>query len=398
MPDFVILLAGIALGIPTTLVGSILAGELVLIAIALVGLVRYRNDPAFANRGLMLFAALFIASLAVYMVTDLLRATPLFDAARGWARFAFLVGDLAGIHALTFRRKARLYPLLIGYAAGQLMIYSQPTITIWKHHLCMPVVLGALALVAGWRVRVSAMVLAVAGALSLAFDTRAFGIICLITAAVVFARSFTSARWRKLTPFFVAAGVATASAVVLLILSATEDLYGRRQAWSNEERYASMLTAAQTIARHPLTGEGSWKTDFEAASRHHANLIQAGGVNDPESWNQSGHSQILQTWLEGGPVAALAFIYLLWRLAGTVWKCLGGPVDGSLPMTLFIALNGIWSCLFSPFLGPDIRINTALAIYASVGMALVGGASAARSSASQRSLAERYPRARLARC
>jgi len=394
---FLLFAAGIALGIPVTFVGNILAGELILIALACVGTLCHAGDLDFADPRLIRFFCFFFLSLVVYAITDLFAGTPLFNALRGWARFVFLLGDFTGLWVIGFRRRRNLFVLLLGYMIGQVVTMAAPQpslqsyVTLWKHHLCMPVVLGLLCLSAvvfprsGHRI--AAAILAWTGAFSLAFDTRAFGIVCLVTAAIVLAQSLASARLRALSPFVLGAGLICAGTIVFWLLAATEDRYGRRQAWSNEERYASMLTAAQTIARHPFAGEGSWKTDFEAASRHHANLVEAGGLNDPESWNQSGHSQILQTWLEGGPLAAFAFLYLFWRLLLTAVRSLHRPVDDFLPLAVFISLNAIWSCLFSPFLGPDIRVNTAAAIYVCI---VLGREKAAV--ASQRSLAIAYPR------
>ena len=130
-----------------------------------------------------------------------------------------------------------------------------------------------------------------------------------------------------------------------------------------------MMTAVQTIRDHPWIGIGSWKTDFAAANRHRANLVEAGGEHDSEAWSQSGHSQILQTWLEGGPLASIAFLYFLWRMLVAVRWTLERPVDRYLAFAVFVLLNGIWSCLFSPFLGADVRVNAAIAIYVCVDLA-----------------------------
>jgi hypothetical protein len=368
---FCLFVTGIALGIPVTFFGSLLAGELLLACFAVAGVVANVGNPQFLDRRVVAFTGLFLLSLFIYVTTDFLAQTELRDAARGWARFVFLIVDFLGIYVIGRKSRYNVFPLLIGYMVGQVAVWMRPQpkfhwyVTAWKHHLCLPVLVGVLC-IAGWyskRSIYSIGVLAVAGIASFQIDTRAFGLICLVTVAIVVARTLVSRRLQKLMPFILLVALLISAFGVSTILDETHERFGKRQVGSNELRYATAATALQSIAAHPWYGIGSWKTDFEAANRHRANLQEAGGQLDTESYDQSGHSQLLQTWLEGGPLATLAFLYLLWRMLVSLRWTLSRPVDRFLVFSIFVLLNGIWSCLFSPFLGADIRVNAAVSIY-----------------------------------
>jgi hypothetical protein len=374
----VILATGVALGIPLNFVGNLLAGEILLAVFAIVGVIANVGNVRFPDRRLVAFTGLFLLSLSVYMATDFFAGTELHDALRGWARFIFLILDFMGIYVIGRKSHFNLFPLFIGYMAGQIMVWARPGagdhwyVTAWKHHLCLPVLIGLLG-VAGLYSRRSAYsigLLAVAGIISFQIDTRAFGMICFVTVAMMATRVIVAGRIGKLMPFILFTALLISAAGVSAILDETQTQFGKRQLGSNEMRYAAVATALQTIAEHPAMGLGSWKTDFEAANRHRANLVEAGGSHDTESYDQSGHSQLLQTWIEGGPLAAIAFFYLLWRMLVSLWWTLTRPVDRFLAFAIFILLNGIWSCLFSPFLGADVRINAAVSIYVCIILAI----------------------------
>jgi hypothetical protein len=360
-------------------VGNLLVGEILLGMFALIGLLANIGNPNFLDRKLTLFTGLFALSLCVYMATDFFLQTEMRDAFRGWARFIFLIVDFIGIYVIGRKSRFNLFPLFIGYMVGQVVVWARPQsglplyISIWKHHLCLPVLIGVLCIIGLCARRTatlwSIIVLTIAGLISFQIDTRAFGLICFLTAATIAARVVIFPRIQRLMPIVLFAALLLSAFAVNAMLDETHDRFGRRQLGSNEMRYAAILTAMQTINSHPWLGIGSWKTDFEAANRHRANVINAGGTYDGESSNQSGHSQLVQTWLEGGPLAALAFFYLLWRMLVSLWWTLSRPVDRFLAFATFALLNGVWSCLFSPFLGADIRINAAVAIYVCIVLA-----------------------------
>jgi hypothetical protein len=375
----VLFVTGIALGIPVNFFGNMLAGEILLACFGIAGVIANAGNPHFLNRRVMAFGGFFLLSLCVYMATDFFAQTAPRDAVRGWARFVFLIFDFTGLYVIGRKSRYNLFPLLIGYMAGQMAVWMRPVTgtnwytTAWKHHLCMPVLLGVLCIAGLYSKRsgygVSALALTLAGLASFRIDTRAFGLICLVTVALISARTLVSRRLDNLMPFVLLVTLLISALGVSTILDETREQFGRRQSGSNELRYATAVTAIQTIAEHPWAGAGSWKTDFEAANRHRANFLEAGGKHDTESYDQSGHSQLLQTWLEGGPLAALAFLYLLWRMVVSLRWTLTRPVDRFLTFSIFVLLNGIWSCLFSPFLGSDIRVNAAVCIYVCIVLA-----------------------------
>jgi hypothetical protein len=365
-------LAGVLLALPITFIGNVYAGEILLATIALFGVIGRARDSRFIDKGLWPFLGLFFLSLCAYVLTDLTLGSPFHDAVRGWARCAFLIADTVGIYIVCRKSRFRLFPLFIGDAFGQILFYALPNmnneiaINIWKYHLCLPVLLAVLCVIGLYGGRFtcswSIAVLVAAGLVSLKLDTRAFGLICFAVAAMLTAKLLTFPRIRKLMPVMMLFTLLIGGAAFQSILEALRIEHGSRQALSNEMRIASILTALQTIGMHPLSGIGSWRTDFDAANRHRANVLRLGGKFDSESMNQDGHSQLLQAWVEGGPLAALAFIYVLWRTLQLLRWAIARPLDGFSVFALFLPMNAAWSCLFSPFLGGDARINLAVSV------------------------------------
>jgi hypothetical protein len=368
----ILFVVGVLLALPVNIIGNVYAGEILLALFALIGVIAKAGDPRFIDKGLWPFLGLFFLSLCAYVLTDVTLGTPFHDAVRGWARFAFVILDTVGIYVVCRKSRFNLFPIFIGDAAGQILFYALPNfqteiaINIWKYHLCLPVLLAILCVVGLCTPRLSfvwsVIVLMAAGLLSLKLDTRAFGLICFAVTALLTAKLLAFRRVRKLMPVLIIASLLVAGTAFQLILGALRVEHGTRQALSNEMRVASILTALQTIGAHPMSGIGSWKTDFDAANRHRANVLGLGGKFDSESMNQDGHSQLLQAWVEGGPFAALAFLYVLWRMVRSLRWAIVRPLDRFSVFALFLLMNAAWSCLFSPFLGGDARINMAVSV------------------------------------
>jgi hypothetical protein len=368
----ILFVVGLLLALPISIVGNVYAGELLLALIALIGLIAGSREPAFFTRGFWPFIGLFFLSLCAYILTDLTLGTPFHDAFRGWGRFAFILLDTIGIYTLCRKSRYNLFPVFIGDAVGQIVFYAIPNagdeiaINIWKYHLCLPILLAVLCTVAFGSLRAaivrSILVLVTAGLVSLKLDTRAFGLICFAVTALVTAKLLAVPRIRRLMPVMVLSALLLAGAAFQYVLGALRVEHGTRQDLSNKMRVASILTALQTIRTHPLSGIGSWKTDFDAGNRHRANVLSLGGKFDSESMNQDGHSQLLQAWVEGGPFAALAFLYVLWRMMASLRRALLRPIDRFSVFAFFLLINAAWSCLFSPFQGGDARINLAVSV------------------------------------
>ncbi len=364
---------GVSLAVPIALIGNVYAGEILLALIATIGVIAKSGNGSFFDKGLWPFVGLFFVSFCAYVLTDATLGTPFHDAVRGWARFLFVIFDTVGMHIVCRKSRFNLFPIFIGDAAGQILFYALPNmrdeigINIWKYHLCLPVLLAVLCVI-GLSVRRrpafvwSVAILVLAGLISLKLDTRAFGLICFAVTALFTAKLLAFPRIRKLLPVLAMAALLVAGVAFESILDALRPEHGTRQALSNKMRIASLLTALQTIETHPWSGIGSWKTDFDAANRHRANVLSLGGTFDSESMNQDGHSQLLQAWVEGGPFAALAFIYVFWRMARSLRWAIVRPVDRFSVFALFLLINAAWSCLFSPFLGGDARINMAVSV------------------------------------
>jgi hypothetical protein len=376
---------GLLLGVPVHFVGDFFAGELLLGVIALLGILTNLDNRNFPDRRFLAFTFLFLLSLCAYIATDLLQNIAPADALRGWARFVFLFMDFVGFYVIGRKSVANLCQIFIGMMVSQCLFYAfgaSAEITrlhlragfatwayVWKYRLAMPVMVGVIAAITMYARRsgvvfASLIALVLAGLASFALDDRYAGVNSLAAALWVAARGMTLRRIQKLLPVLLTVAMLSGVFSIDLLLTRTRTQYGRRQAISNIYREASFMTAVETIAAHPLTGIGSWQIDFDAANRHRAWAVALGAKYDEEAYiNQYGHSSLLQPWVEAGPLGALAFFYLFWRIViSLAWLLMKRPFDRYSVFILLLLLNGV-AITFSPFNGGLVRLNVATAVY-----------------------------------
>ena len=146
----------------------------------------------------------------------------------------------------------------------------------------------------------------------------------------------------------------------------TEELYSGRREASNIGRSAAIIVSLRAIADSPLIGYGSWTINKKYANelQHEAQSQrnQAGNTSSNAGSGFQSHSQILQSWVEGGILGASFFLFYGYKLLQTIfWGAVRRPMDVFTPSFMFVLIQGFWSLIASPFLGFE-RLQIALVV------------------------------------
>jgi hypothetical protein len=351
------------------LVGEIYAPEILLPIAALVALILGGGSRAFSEK---LFWVLLLAAgmtLGGYVLSDLIRETRPDQYVRGWGRVVLLMTDFVALAMLFGQDRRNLWWFSLGMGVGgvvYLRLVMHTPISIWKFGYAEPMVLVAAALGCFLPVRFAAAWLAALGVASMKYDFRSFAAICFVLAAYMWIRA--ARPWQplagngKLLKALVAGGLA--GIVVLIALSATESDYSsQRRAQSDAGRSAAIEVGLIAIARSPLIGYGSWSENRELAQMYVTRYLEKRGIRDPDAdvgRHFAPHSQILQSWVEGGGLGAVFFLVLGYQIVRSVkWAVLVRPADMLTPLILYFWFLCAWNFFMSPFSAPH-RIHIAI--------------------------------------
>lgn len=351
------------------LVGEIYATEIMLPIAALAALIVGGGNRAFSEK---LFWVLVLAAgitLGGYVLSDLIQESRPDQYIRGWGRVVLLMTDFVALATIFGQDRRNLWWFALGMGVGgvlYLRFVMHTPISIWKFGYAEPMVLVSAALGYFLPSRFAAAWLGMLGLVSMKYDFRSFAAICFVLAAYMWIRA--ARPWQslagngRLLKVLVAGGLA--GIVVLMALSATESDYSsQRRAQSDAGRSAAIEVGLIAIVRSPLIGYGSWTENRELAQMYVARYLEYRGIRDPDA--EAGrhfapHSQILQSWVEGGALGAVFFMVLGYRMVRSAkWGVLIRPVDMLTPLILYFWFSCAWNLFMSPFSAPH-RIHIAL--------------------------------------
>lgn len=366
------LVCGIASARQVNVIGEVYLGEFLLIQFAffmllLGGVRKLVAMPAFAT-----FLQLAVLMLLGYMLSDIYRDAHPAQFLRGWARIILVSLDFIALAAMVAQDKRNLWWFVLGMAVGalgQLLVRGVPMLSPagWKFGYSVPMVTLLACFSCFVPIKLAALAFAGLGVWNIFMDFRILGVLCLLTAGILWLRAGGTFRLsgRQLLQVL-AVGVATGGIVVGTML-ATQDEFAKRREQSNAGREAGLTVAAWAIADSPLVGYGSWPTDKRLVNFYLKEMSEAGQLSDREAQGAIfvAHSQILQGWVEGGILGALFwFYYGYWLLRAGWFVILQRPVDAHWPLFLFYLMYDFWHLWMSPFSSPTrlpIAIGVALA-------------------------------------
>ncbi len=351
------------------LVGEIYATEILLPLAALATIILGGGNRVLREK--MFWVLLLAAGVTFggYVLSDLVQDSRPDQYLRGWGRVVLLMTDFVALTIIFGQDRRNLWWFALGMGVGgivYLRLAMHTPISIWKFGYAEPMVLVAAALGYFLPSRLAAVWLGTLGVASMKYDFRSFAAICFVLAAYMWIRA--ARPWQPLTGngkfLKVLIGGGLAGIVVLMALSATESDYSsQRRAQSDAGRSAAIEVGLIAIARSPVIGYGSWTENRELAQMYVARYFEKRGIRDPDA--DAGryftpHSQVLQSWVEGGVLGAAFFLVLGYRLVRSVkWTILARPVDMLTPLILYLLFLCSWNLFMSPFSAPH-RIHIAL--------------------------------------
>ena len=354
-----------------------IVGELYLVEPALVIVVIFllamgKSGGAFRARIFWGFLFAIMLTLVGYMISDLSVGTDRSQYLRGWGRVVLLMADCATLMILTAHKRQNLWWFMLGTGVGGIAYLMAHGVSIhtWKLGYGERIGMVILTLSPFLPKRLALLALAAFGGLNIALDYRILGAVFIIVATIIWAHpeqtdksTISFARYAKIT-VFMALGILVISLTTIL----TQDEYAARRDASNVGRFAAIIVAMHAIADSPIIGYGSWTINQKYADMVRR-LIEADRNRSLPQVEQMGtgggfnaHSEILQSWVEGGVLGAAFFFLYGYQLVRAIhWYSLRRPVDMFSPAFTFTLIISLWAWMASPFNGNQ-RIQIAMAV------------------------------------
>lgn len=370
LPGLLAFIAGCAHPVKLNLLGELYGSEAAL-PIAALAAVAMGGARVLRSRALRLLGLALFATLVGYIVSDVAVGSRPDQYLRGWGRILVLALDLLCLALLAGHRRANLWWFVAGLGLGGVaylrLVLHQP-LPMWKFGYAEPMLLVAASAGCLLPRRLNAGWFALLGVLSMRYDFRSFSVLCFALAGYVWLRAGRPnapmrGMGQMLRMALVAAAVVGAS---WWLLDSTEGgTTSGRRAHSDAGRRAAIEVGAIAIAQSPVVGYGSWTENAQLArmyTERYLTYMDAKGYYLPAGTFFTPHSQILQSWVEGGVLGASFFVVLLYQLIARALPVLSvrRPLDWLSALLLYYAFGGIWNILMSPFAAPH-RIGLALA-------------------------------------
>ncbi len=153
---------------------------------------------------------------------------------------------------------------------------------------------------------------------------------------------------------------------VVTVLEQTNQEYSARREASSLSRFAAINIALIAISDSPFIGYGSWGE----GTKKYADMLYEQTVREQREVRQSNirrgksflaHSQILQSWMEGGILAAQLFAFYGFQLLMALKYIITiRRIDYVYLVYGFFMLISLWHLFMSPYSGSH-RLNIAVA-------------------------------------
>ena len=364
---------GTTINIELDLIGEVFLVELLIPAVAL--LVVLFNGLGHAFQARMFINALIAGAMTFtgYLLSDLSAANEPWQYVRGWGRVGLLLIDTFALMLLAAHGRRNIWWFVLGVGIGGPLALLAEGVALeqWKigyGEYCALLI----AVCSGMLPRMMAVALiAGCGVSSLLLDYRSLGVTCLLAAGLLAYRSQRNESFRASMRNILVVSLCTALAVALanFTLSVTDETYAERRKLSNGGRYIGMVVAWRAISESPLLGYGSWAAEgqFGHLLRNEARQLER-ELNTSVDVGRSllPHSQLLQSWVEGGLLGISFFLFYGWGLLVSLyWFVIRRAQDWLSPAAAFLLLYGLWNWAASPFLGfTRIYIAMAMALIA----------------------------------
>jgi O-antigen ligase len=375
---FLAFVCGLVSPVKLSLVGDIYLTEIILVLAAGASFASPRESRLLEDRSFHSLLLAALATLAGYILSDLVQGSRPDQYLRGWGRVLLVILDFLCLSVLASRSRMHLWWFVLGAGIGGVLYLRFVTgapLALWKFGYADPI--GLIAAAAGGMLplRLASLGFAALGLKSIVSDYRSFGAICFLIATYLWVRAANpsepfagSGRMLKLA----LAGVA-ALGITVALLSATDTGGNGRRDESNAGRRAAIEVGLIAVAESPLIGHGSWTEDKALAKLFLKRQLELRGLKDA-GWEAgttfSPHSQVLHAWVEGGLLGTVFFWFLLYSLLKNLgWFLQRRPLDILTPSLLMFVVITLWNLFMSPFSAPH-RVFIAVGALVAVLMAM----------------------------
>jgi len=204
------------------------------------------------------------------------------------------------------------------------------------------------------------------GTFSVFKDFRIHGAICVLVGIVLWTMGATDQRKAMIAMFKMGIVAAIGMAAAIFLVSITQNEYtNQRREASNVGRILGIQVGLAAIAHSPVIGYGSWPTSPELI-RISREVTQSyedeSGRETSDLVYTNAHSQILNSWMEGGILGASLYIAVfVLSIGGLIHGVTKRPVDFLTPLIAFLFITTLWNLVMSP-LGSAGRLLLAASI------------------------------------
>ncbi|WP_404783312.1 O-antigen ligase family protein [Altericista sp. CCNU0014] len=368
-------LAGLTSAIQIKFFGQLYLGEvflavlgLLLIADKFIPSARSRRKNILENPFFIKFLiALCISFLGLALSDFWVNSVPR-DYFRGWAKIIFLTLDVIAIGFAIERNRWNLWWLSVGLGFSILSpsIISHNLLTDWKVVYAGPVAFLVLSFMPWLGKQLLPLTLASAGIVNIVLDYRSLGLMFVIMAAIVWSKVNASQVSRKQL-FKLVVALSLSFLLLFAAYQNSQEEFSERREYSNAARFGGIQVAFEAIADSPILGYGSWAKS-EALTERFLDLtgVRQRGFNTPDrvyaEQNIPAHSQLLQSWIEGGILGTTFFFFYGIQLVKSLRFLIAQRIyDRLFPLILFSCLSGLWHLVASPFAGSH-RFTVALTV------------------------------------
>jgi len=360
------------------IIGEISLVELLLPAIG-IPLIFARGWQIGAERRFWRVLVALLLTLAGYMLSDYVCDSPPDQYLRGWGRIALVITDFVFLSVIIAHDRRNLWWFAAGLGLGgvlYLRLVHHFPLPMWKFGVFDDgqrtgyseyMVVGFAAFALLLPPRLASLGFVWLGLMSFHYDFRSHGGICGLIAAVMWLKADRRGERAARPNYFrwLVIGAALAGSLYAVLRMTENDYTLQRRTASDVGRQFGLEVGLRAVLASPLIGHGSWGTARELATIERQ-VGREDFVDSEELLSYSGngmsvHSEILQSWVEGGILGASFFLYLglllikLFRAA-----CLDRPLDPLTPIILYFFAYGGWDLVNSPF-AATTRLHLALA-------------------------------------
>lgn len=300
---------------------------------------------ALKQRVFVKFIILAFIMLMGYMLSDLVAANTLHNMLRGWARVFFVISDILFFSIVMIKDRRSIWWALLGFMLSKLLMEQQFDVELsdLKFRLGWALLYGALALYAFIPKILGSLLLSSAGAGFLIEGARSLGAAPFLSGFLLLFMKNRFQTNKQIIKVLIVGSLALA--VLFGMHSYAKTFYQDTRKDSTEGRLHGLMIGLESVIRSPLIGAGSWQ-----------HLGRRTYTFSTEARQFGGHSCILQSWVEGGILAALFFLFYFFA----VFKCglyilQNRPRDYISAAGLTLMIMEAWATVNSPF-GGDRRV------------------------------------------